>query len=618
MNIPRNIFVLVLILTGGISTRSMAQSWPSVPAVDLSTLRPSNFTDEELDIPYYLKHFHRVANSIIENGPDKGYINISVWRNLQGNKTYNARIMENILSLAFFYCTNRPWNVYFGHPAVRTRLEAALNFWCRTQNSDGRFSEYGPQLWNLPATAFATKFMGEALILLKAGPPIDQQVLQKTIEADRKAIMVVLTNDSLYNSGKNFSNQFTNVYAGALAYMSLFKDSIMYANLKNCLSKSAKDFQSPAGFFYEAGGVDFGYNFNTHHSNLWMAYHYSRGTELAKYFVEEEARYYDWIKFNAVPEPAGYYTINRGIEMRQKTPVIHSYFLVSPLSESVEGIRAFNETKEEKQQNIIRTRKALELNWPEVPALILGEFSAFSPYAFLHRRHYSWKPDSVQKKKAVEQLPYIKNTHFIHQKVDSRHPFVFTYVRTPGYYAAFNAGPQLKSQQRLGLGLMWHPGAGSFLQSQTDSDTAAWGTKNAENKLYEAGPISALFTQDKKNIQPSVGNNDLGAGILSISYELADKGKKSLSFRDDRIDIDVKHTGIFREHIPLLFSPGDNIEIRKGKLTLKKDGLVIQIVFSSAAKSNIIETNAMSGTQRVLVLVVESTDRLNYSIQISR
>ncbi len=46
----------------------------------------------------------------------KGFINISVWRAPVDNKPYNARIMENILSLAYFYCTNRPWNVYYAPP----------------------------------------------------------------------------------------------------------------------------------------------------------------------------------------------------------------------------------------------------------------------------------------------------------------------------------------------------------------------------------------------------------------------------------------------------------------------------------------------------------------------
>src|ERR1044072_1334352 len=194
--------------------------------------------------------------------------------------------MENILSLAWFYCTNRPWNIYYNSPALRPRLEAALSFWFHSQNSDGRFSEYGPKQWNLPATAFSTKFMGETLRLLKTGPAIDANILKHTIETDRKAIMAVLTIEDLYKHGKDYSNQYTNVWAGALAYLSLYPDAEISKLLPERIKQSATDFQSPAGFFYEAGGTDFGYNFNMHHSNLWMAYHYSRNTPLANNFIE--------------------------------------------------------------------------------------------------------------------------------------------------------------------------------------------------------------------------------------------------------------------------------------------------------------------------------------------
>jgi hypothetical protein len=142
MTAMKAIFIYVVVQSIFIFNANVAaQSWPKVPPVDLAEFKPSDFRDDELDLPYYLKHFHIVANSVVETGPDKGFINIHVWRNKEGQRTYNARIMESILSLAYFYCTNRPWNVYRGSPAVRLRLEAALDFWCRIQNKDGKFSD---------------------------------------------------------------------------------------------------------------------------------------------------------------------------------------------------------------------------------------------------------------------------------------------------------------------------------------------------------------------------------------------------------------------------------------------------------------------------------------------
>ncbi|OQP56876.1 hypothetical protein A3860_09845 [Niastella vici] len=607
--------VIAMLITVTAFIQPLRAQWPAVPDVDLSQFKPSDFTDEELDIPYYLKHFHTFANSVLETGPNKGFINISVWRAPDVNKPYDARIMENILSLAYFYCTNRPWNVYYASPALRLRLEAALSFWCHSQNTDGRFSEYGPQQWNLPATAFSTKFMGETIRLLKGGPAIDTALMQNVIVADRKAIMAVLTIEDLYKHGKDYSNQYTNVWAGALAYLSLFPDKEISDRLIARIKQSATDFQSPAGFFYEAGGTDFGYNFNTHHSNLWMAYSYSRNTPLANAFIEEESRYYTWISYNAVPEPASlYYTINRAIEMRQKATTTQSYFITSPLGEAVAGVRAFNMNTDEKKKSVADARKSLEQNWPNVQKLVTGAFSAFSPYAFLHRTHYQWYPSPQQKAAAISQLPYIKSNRFIHQKMDSRNPTVFTYVRQPGYYACFNSGPRLKPQQRYGIGLLWHPKAGSFLQSQTDTDDAAWGTKPENGRLYEADTLDALFSINNKPIHPTPGSHDLPNGTLTVAYKLGTSGKKSIVFHEQAIEVSIQHPGRFTEFIPLLLGNTDSASIiAPGKLKLEKPGGAIYILYDAAAKATLKETTLKSGLQRVMVLGIEETDKLNYS-----
>lgn len=606
---------IVILVTLTVGFQPVHAQWPAVPDIDLAKLKPADFSDAELDIPFYLKHFHTFANSVVETGPDKGFINISVWRSPADNKPHNARIMENILSLAWFYCTKRSWNIYYASPALRPRLEAALSFWCNSQNADGRFSEYGPHQWNLPATAFSTKFMGETLRLLKSGPAIDPAVLQAAITANRKAIMAVLTIEDLYKHGKDYSNQYTNVWAGALAYLSLFPDAAIKTRLEERIKQSANEFQSPAGFFYEAGGTDFGYNFNTHHSNLWMAYHYSRNTPLATEFINEEKRYYTWISYNAVPEPGSdIYTINRPIEMRQKATTVASFFTATPLGEAVAGIRAFEMSTIEKKSAIAAARKKLEENWPNVQPLATGEFSAFSPYTFLHRTHYQWYPSPQQKEAAIKELPYIKSNRFIHQKMDSRNPTVFTYVRQPGYYACFNSGPQLKPQQRYGIGLLWHPAAGSFLQSQTGTDDAAWGTKPEAGKLYEAATLNASFLINNKSITPIPGSHELQAGTVTVSYPLGAMGKKFIVFHDQAIEVTVQHPGRFTEYIPLLLNSTDSVSIvSPGKVTLKKAGGSIDILFDTTAQPMLKETTLKSGIQRVVVLQLAANDKLGYS-----
>ena len=67
-------------------------AWDPVPKVDLARLRPADFQDNELDMPFYLAHFKELADSVVEQGPDRGFINIPVWRAAGQNKPYNARI----------------------------------------------------------------------------------------------------------------------------------------------------------------------------------------------------------------------------------------------------------------------------------------------------------------------------------------------------------------------------------------------------------------------------------------------------------------------------------------------------------------------------------------------
>ena len=179
---------IIFSLSGGAMTSASASTtgevtqnpWNPLPPVDFSAISPDAIEDWLMDRPvsqgaghdidYYIGHFHRLANAVRSSDPNKGFIDISVWRNPADNEPYNARIMENITTLAWFYTQQESWNPYYGDPDLRKILEAALTFWVTMQNDDGRFSEYGENRWNLASTAFATKFMGTTLEMLLAGP----------------------------------------------------------------------------------------------------------------------------------------------------------------------------------------------------------------------------------------------------------------------------------------------------------------------------------------------------------------------------------------------------------------------------------------------------------------
>jgi hypothetical protein len=566
-----------------------AAGFDPLPAADLSRLKPADFSDDELDLPFYLAHFRQFADSVVAEGPDRGFLRIAVWRPAEGNQPFNARIMENILSLAYFYTTKRPWNLYYGSPAVRQRLEAALDFWCRIQSPEGKFSEYGPQQWNLAATAFATKFMGRTLILLHGGPPVDRALLQRVEEADRKTIQVTLTDADLWKHGRGYSNQYTNVWAGALEYLHILPDAGLESLFWKRVHDGLEEFQSPAGFFYEAEGADFGYNSDTHQHNLQVAYQWTRGTDRAGLFVEHDRRWFEWLSWNAVPAVDGDgWVLNRAMETRQK----HAYFedLTTPLAEKIPTARAYAMNQAEHERGLRQRRAELERNWPHVEPLKVGDFWAWSPYVFLHRDQFQWFPSAAEQAEARRRLPFQASDRFVHQLHDDRSSLTFAYVRRPSYYAAFNSGKHLTAQQRYGLGLVWTPTAGAVLQSQTGSDTAAWGTSTEGHAaVWESGDVNATFEDGNATVRYAVGD-----------------GEKVVRFLEDRIEVTVRAHGHLTETLPLLGSAGMEVTpaASSGHATTVRATTVAQEV--------------MVGKKRLSVMRLEADEELRYTLVFKR
>jgi hypothetical protein len=600
-----------------------AGAQPVVAPAELSRLSPSDFRDDELDLPYYLTHFHRLANAIALDGPRKGFIDLAVWRDRKDNEPHNARVMESVLSLAFFYATDRPWNRYRSDSAVRARLEAALDFWVRSQSPDGRFSEYAPGRWSLAPTAFGTKFMGEALRLLRDGPPIDAALHRRVIDADRRAILAVLTRQDLWEHGRRFTNQFGNVWAGALAYLALCPDAEIARLLSERMAVADTAHQSPAGYFYEWEGPDWGYNLNTHHSDVHMAWHYARGTPLGRTLEEGMRRWYEWLGYNAVPEPGETaLSLNRAIETRQRRAVVdeagpEESDTGTPLAEPVPAARVLGPTREGLARRRAERRAELVRRWPAVDSLAVGTFRAFSPYAFLHRAHAGWHPTDAQRRAAVAALPHQARDRFTHLRTDSRHPVTFAYVRRPAYYAAFTAGPVFTAQQRYGIGLLWVLGAGTVLQSQTGATATAWGTRPEKDSLvFEADTLAATHAVGGRPVSPTTGNHGLPAGDYRVEYQLGTRGRKVVTFGDRGVRVEVTHADAFVEQLPLLALPTDSIVARPGVLTLRRGGARVVVRWAPASAAAVTRTGESSGPRRVVAVAIRGSGALTYDIEL--
>ena len=547
------------------------ESLPKVKEVDLSKIDPDLFSVDEWYLPYYLKHFAKVANSVVDTGENRGYFDLSVWRGSRNHHTYNARVMEGILSLVWFYCTDRPWNIYYGDPALKKRIEASLEFWCKIQHTDGRFSEYRVGQWSLAPTAFATKFIGRALWLLeKQGPQIDEDIFEQARVSLRKALFIGFTHEGLWEHGRNYTNQYANLWGGALSYLDVWPDEEIETLLKKRMKESMTEFQSPLGFFYEKGGPDWGYNLNTHHSDLQVAWEFA-DEELRELIIKKTKSWYEWFSYNALKESNNMcYYLNRAIETRQQKgyylnvdvddPAFQRWV---PQAEFIPAACAFEMSEEEFSTSNKRQYDLMLEKYPEVQPLDVGEFNAFTPYAFLHHNMKAWHPSEKQKEEAIKLLPYIKDSRFLKWMHDERSETSYAFIRTPKYYATFNSGKKVTDQQRYGIGLIWTPSLGTVFQSQSKTDVASWGTKAIDSlQVYEASDLIP-----EKMMQQSEPGEPFRSSMLH--YNLAGTGGKTITFYEDKISVEVRHSGAFTEILPLLIADDDLISIDGGNIHIK-------------------------------------------------
>lgn len=614
---------------------SLRAAWAPVPAVDFTRISVADFADDDLDLIAPLAHFAQVANAVRETDPDRGFIDIVVWRKPEDNRPYNARIMENVLSLAWFYTADRKWNPYRGHPAVRVRLEAALDFLARTQAPDGAFAEYKAGGWNLAATGFMTKFLGETLELLAAAATpdapggqvtIDDAVLDRAHQTQRKAILRLLARDDYYRRGSNLSNQYGNVWPGGQAWLHLHPDDAEIRSLwEKRFRQSPADYQSGAGFYYEAWGPDFGYTLGTHGTNTDGVLPYLRGTPFADALIAKETRWFEFLSYNLVPQPgAPWLVVNRAIETRQSRAIVHP--IDTSMAEFIADARAIARTREEYADNLRLTRERHTRDWPGVPPLKVGDFWAYSPYVFQARRSEVWRPTLAERDAARAQLPVLARDRFNHVRRDTgqdpeRQGARYFYLRRPAYYATFTVGNRATRTQRYGLGLLWTPAAGVLLQTQSHVENQAWGTHAPgaplpiEYDSFEATPTVGGYPAPS----PLPAAGDLSSGDLVITYPLKNLGDKTVTFTDAGLAVSVNHTGPFEERFPLILEARDSLVIEKDSVLVRRAGAaapLIKITFTGAsALPAARETTAPIPGRRLLVVTLPAKSRLDYEIR---
>lgn len=625
-----------------------AAGWPQVPPMDWTGVGMTNFADNEIEVPYYLEHFHAVANRVVERGEHRGFLDIAVWRRAKDNRPWNARVMENHTTFAYFYCTKRPWNPYYASPAVCVRLEAMLDYWCRSQGPDGLFSEYAPGRGNLAATSFGVMCMSQTLDLLHAdGPTIDAELLAKTMRSQRRAIMAVLSDARLRAHARQFSNQYTGVYRAATSYLRLSDDPEMRAALSASAAWAAGAIQGSAGWLYELNAPDFGYS-RVHEGNMAVL----RGVwdhvpdDVRQPVLEETGRWAKWLSYNLLldPERAGYF-VNAAVERR--TDYAFQPFGIRPLATFVPAMRAFSMSNDEHATAVAATKSSLAKDWPRFPALAEVNQPAYAPWMpfFATADMTGWFPGSAARDAAIAELPYLARDRFTavgHEARDRPSSLTCTFVRRPTYYAIFNAGPNQpydydgkpNQSQSLGLGAVWCPALGTVLQTVAQSPWR-WGTVlPGGSAVHESGPLDTPPLVNGHPVQLVAGWNEPPAGEVAFSYDLPGGGRKRVSMGEDVITVEIRVRGAISEQLPLVRTAATKTTADRTSYGIHHDRQRFTVSWNNASRGTIRDTGGV-GTEKPslhrlahaggpaaspnfhaqrIMLVLTATDELTYRL----
>lgn len=632
----------IVLLSFFLFSWSSAQ-WATVPGVNFQNLQLSQFADHELEVPYYLKHFAQVANAVVENPftdgtgtyLPRGFLNLKVNREPLDNKPYNARIMEMQLVLAYFYTADRPWNPYRGNTAVRVRLEAMLQRWTGMQappshSFAGLFTEYSSTNWSLAPTGFGVRHAAEALdLIIDSGLPFDAATLENSRVSLRRALMAVFTRNDMRNAAKQYSNQFSGTYHAALIYLENWPDTELDNAFIKAMNDASTQDQSPAGYWYEQGGPDFGYS-NVHDSNLRIALPRLRHrADLMPVAVSDDTEWNRWLAAHLVPQTGlatRTFLINAGILTRTTASV--KLLSSRPYSEFVTPSRILSLNDTEYAAALVTRRGQVQSQFGNWGALAVPSSSSYIP-AFVHDAVTplnAWHPTAAQRDAAAAQLDCLRPGSTNRQFRDPR-PTVFTLAKRPQYYAAVTTGNIRVTRQVYGLGLLWNPSFGVALQSVADtslSNNKIYGTqRSGVSGTYETANIPASITAGGTTVSPVNGVATLPQGHLSLSYPLAASGttygQKTITLGESRVDVSLTHTGSFTERLPLAHADDAILSNTGTKLTLTRpNGSTFVIEVSSPGGSiSVSGTSALTNGIVRRPVTISASGSLSYSLTVN-
>jgi hypothetical protein len=460
-----------------------AGTLPTLPSLPPgSPSRRAFAADEQLYAPY-LVSLAEMVNDIEDNG----FMGGGWWRSPAA--PYNTRVQEHVYTLSWFLTNNRSWNPYRGNSALLTRLDAALSHYLGLQHSDGSWPEYSADEHSLAATGFALGYLSKTHVLLK-----DARLLPTRRRQIARALHGAMTwlldpsNTRAWQTPIRYANQVTAGLAGAALALRTNPDATLRVRLNDAFARMARNGQGPAGFFYEEGGMDMNYNFEVMLPEMADAWRQSNNEHL----VTMARKYTDWLGFNLLREPdgSGWFS-NIAPSTRTSTlayddtrPDPERTALNNQFVPSVPALGAFLSARED--------LAAARSSWAADASPVAGLTKQnTSPRILSHAIYDEKYPTRQAKTQAIKTVAYLASKNFTERRTDQGQDFL--YIRRPDVYLGAYLGTRPTSRARTGLCFLWHPVAGTVIQTLNDNNHGVWATVLPGQAPDSNGPQAGQF-----------------------------------------------------------------------------------------------------------------------------
>ncbi|GAB2599684.1 hypothetical protein [Pseudactinotalea suaedae] len=591
---------------------------PLVPELAREVDR-SSFEPHEQRFAPYLVTLAAMANAIDDSDTElRGYQAGGWWRT--PSEPFNARISEHVATFAWFLTAERSWNPYRGDPALVARLDAAIDYYLRLQHDDGSWPEYSPDEHSRAATAFALGYLSKTLDRLRAADALPER--RDAISASLRAAtrwFLDPANDGVWTGEVlEFANQPAAGLAGAAKALHLDPDAELSRLLHDRVQYFLEHAQSPAGFLYEPRGMDIAYNLNVTLTEL-----HELQVELGSpVMLRTVRRLADWLRYTVAPEPGGVGLICFA-SGAARTPMDYldavtldrqQRDLGSVFTRQVPGLSVFYPAQED--------RAAQRTAWAAAPEPVAplepGDTNPRIPANIPYGERY---PTRRRRDVALRTLPAVRRSRFTELRTDPQHQH-YLFARRPHLYLAAFFGTRPNDVVRAGMGLLWHPQAGTFVHGAQSSNTACWATVLPNGGTDGASDLTATYfdgpSADGLLVPPEqVGTleHDLGVRWTTTGGNVTGEAL----VRDTGVVREMSTTMDAVEQVPLVLGPDDVVRWSDGSgatsettasassLTVVRGDVTLTIDWGTAVEASLEETERTffaDGARRCHVLRV--------------